>query len=69
MSEHQNEAATRNRVKWRKDPVATDFPGRDRNADNARNIVSTRTNRNVVATYKLGHGINLKKLHINNVAT
>ena len=50
MLQHQNEAATRNQVKWRQDYVAIDFLGRDRNADNTRNIVPTRTNRNVVAT-------------------
>ena len=50
MSQHENEAATRNQVKWRQDFVATDFLGRDINADNTRNIVVTRTNINVVAT-------------------
>ena len=69
MSQHQNEAATRNQVKWRQDSVVTDFPGRDRNADNTRNIVATRTNRNAITTYKLSRDTNLKKLHRNNVAT
>ena len=50
MSQHKNEAATRNQVKWRKDSVGIDFPGRDRNADNTRNIVATRTNRNTGVT-------------------
>ena len=50
MSQDQNEAAIRNQVKWRQDSVATDFPGHNRNANNTRNIVATRTNRNVVAT-------------------
>ena len=49
-SHYQNEAATRNQVNWRQDSVATDFLGRDRNADNTRNMVATRTNRHVVAT-------------------
>ena len=50
MLQDQNEAATRNQVKWLQDSVATDFPSRDRNVDNTRNIVATRTNINVVAT-------------------
>ena len=45
-----NEAAIRNQVKWRQDSIATDFLGRDRNTDNTRNIVATRTNRNAVTT-------------------
>ena len=69
MSQDQNEAGIRNQVKWRQDSVATDFPGRDRNADNTRNIVATRTNRNAVATYKLSRDTNLKKQHRNSVAT
>ena len=50
MSQHQNEAATRNQVKWRQDSIVTDFLGRDRNANNTRNIVAARTNRNDVVT-------------------
>ena len=52
MSQHKNEVATRNQVKWRQDSVAIDFPGRDRNADNTRNTVATRTNGNAVTTLK-----------------
>ena len=69
MSQHQNEAAIRNQVKWRQESIATDFPGRDRNADNTRNIVAIRTNRKVVVIYKLSRDTNLKKLHINTFAT
>ena len=69
MLQHKNEATTRNQVKWRQDSIATDFPGRDRNADNTRNIVVTRTNKNAITTKKLGHDTILKKLNINNVAT
>ena len=50
MSQHQNEAATRNQVKWRQDLIVTEFPGRDRNVDNTRNIVATRTNKNAIVT-------------------
>ena len=69
MLQDQKEAATRNQVKCLQDSVVIDFPSRDRNADNTRNIISTRTNRNVVATQKLARNINLKKLHKNNVVT
>ena len=47
----------------------TDFPCRNKNADNTRNIVATRTNENTVVTLKLGRDTNLKKLHRKNVAT
>ena len=43
MSQDQNEAAIRNQVKWRQDFVMIDFPGRDTNADNTRNIVAKTT--------------------------
>ena len=57
LSQHQNEAATRNQVKWRQNSVATNFLGRDRNSENTRNNVSIRTkvemllrHKNLVAT-------------------
>ena len=43
VSQHQNEAETRNQVKWRQNSIATNFLGRDRNSDNTRNSVAIRT--------------------------
>ena len=54
MSQDQNEAAIRNQVKWRQDFVATNFPGRDRNIDNTRNIVATRTKQTSYRDIKAG---------------
>ena len=54
MSQDENEAATRNQVKWRQDSVATNFPGRDINADNTRNIVATRTKQTCRRDIKTG---------------
>ena len=50
MSQHQNEVAIRNEVKWRQDFVTTDFPSRDKNANNTRNMVATRTDINTIVT-------------------
>ena len=54
MSQDQNEAVARNQVKWQQDSVAIDFPGRDRNADNTKNIVAKKTKQTSCRDIKTG---------------
>ena len=49
-----NEAATRKQAKWRHNSIATDFLGRDRDDNNARQCYNKNQNINAVTIRKAG---------------